>query len=402
MRILCLAPQPFFQDRGTPIRLKCMIDALVGARHEVDVLTFHEGKDVDIGGGRIFRIPALPGLSGIRPGFSAKKVVCDGLLAARALPILSGGRYDVIHAIEESAYLARPLGRMFKVPFVYDMHSSVAQQMVEKFPKLGRFSGMLDGAEHGLIRTTAGVIAVCRDVEERVLAAKPGAHVVRLEDISFVDDAPAAPVAPLKVPGPVVMYVGNLEHYQGVGLLLDGWAQAVTRGAAGTLVVVGGIPDDVEAYRRRVAVLGTADRVHFLGQRPVAELAGHLAQADILASPRTHGVNTPMKIYNYLGAGKAVIATRLPTHTQVLDDTVAVLVEPSAAGMADALLQLTADAGLRTRLGRAAKARAQADHTFAAFARKLTAFYADLVPASAGGSAARPGRCEPPSTFTSP
>ena len=47
-------------------------------------------------------------------------------------------------------------------------------------------------------------------------------------------------------------------------------------------------------------------------------LASLLAQADVLVSPRTRGNNTPMKIYSYLDAGRAVLATDLPTHTQVL------------------------------------------------------------------------------------
>ncbi|WP_119681652.1 glycosyltransferase family 4 protein [Indioceanicola profundi] len=378
MRILCFAPQPFFQDRGTPIRFKAMVDALVAHGHQVDVLTFHEGEDVDIGGGRIFRIPALPGLSNIRPSFSLKKVICDLLMLVRAVPILVRTRYDVIHAVEESAYLARLLKIVFRVPFVYDMHSSVAQQMVEKFPGLSRLSWALNAAERGLIKSSAGVVAVCRDVELYVRQARPDAHVVRLEDISFVGDTPAAPVAPLDVPGPVVMYVGNLEHYQGVGLLLEAFTRAVKQGAPGTLVIVGGLPEDVLDYRRRAADSGIADRVRFLGQRPVTELAGHLEQADILVSPRTHGVNTPMKIYNYLGSGRAVLATRLPTHTQVLDDSIACLVPPEPQAMAEGLMRLITDAEMRGRLGAAARERALAEHTFEAFSRKLTAFYAHI------------------------
>jgi glycosyltransferase involved in cell wall biosynthesis len=375
MRILCFAPQPFYQDRGTPIRFRTMVDALARAGHHVDILTFHEGRDIDIGGGRIFRIPAVPGLSDVRPSFSAKKVVCDLLLFFRAIPLLARGRYDVVHAVEEAAYVARALKLVFGTPFVYDMHSSVAQQMVEKFPALGRASWALDAAEGRLIRAAAGVVAVCRDVEILAERADPGVHVVRLEDASFVGEGTPAPAPALDVPGPVAMYVGNLEHYQGVGLLLEAFARAAERGAPGTLVVIGGVPEDVAALRREAERRGVAARVRFLGQRPVTELAGFLEQADLLVSPRTHGVNTPMKVYNYMGAGKALLATRLPTHTQVLDDTVARLVAPDPEAMAGALAELLADPEGRARLGAAARERALAEHTVEAFGRKLLAFY---------------------------
>ena len=54
-----------------------------------------------------------------------------------------------------------------------------------------------------------------------------------------------------------------------------------------------------------------------------------MAQADVLVSPRTKGANTPMKVYSYLDSGVAVLATRLPTHTQVMNDETALLAEPT-------------------------------------------------------------------------
>ena len=58
-----------------------------------------------------------------------------------------------------------------------------------------------------------------------------------------------------------------------------------------------------------------------------------LLAADVLVSPRLKGLNTPMKIYSYLDSGSAVLATRLRTHTQVLDDgTGPNLLEPAHRG----------------------------------------------------------------------
>jgi glycosyltransferase involved in cell wall biosynthesis len=121
------------------------------------------------------------------------------------------------------------------------------------------------------------------------------------------------------------------------------------------LFIIGGEQADIEKYRGLSNQLGIAQRTHFLGPRSVKSLSYYLSQADILVSPRTMGKNTPMKIYSYLGSGRAVIATNLETHTQVLDDSLALLVEPEPDAFAQGLLKLSQNQPLRQALGQAGK-----------------------------------------------
>jgi glycosyltransferase involved in cell wall biosynthesis len=86
-----------------------------------------------------------------------------------------------------------------------------------------------------------------------------------------------------------------------------------------------------------------------------------------------------MKVYSYLDSGRPLIATRLPTHTQVLGDDVAMLVEPEPEDMARGLRQLLADPALRDRLAAAARRQVQARNTPAAYARELTSFLQDEI-----------------------
>jgi glycosyltransferase involved in cell wall biosynthesis len=377
MKILLLAPHPFFQSRGTPIAVRAMAEVLGQAGHSVDLLVYAEGEDICIPGVRLLRIPRLPGLSGIRPGFSWKKLVSDGLMAAKVLPLVRRERYDLVHAVEESAYMARALKVAFRLPYVYDMDSSLAHQMMEKYGALRAVSGLLHASERRAIRGSVGVIVVCRAVEDIVRAGAPGKLVARIEDVSLLQNGgPSQLTPPLpEVPRPVVMYVGNLERYQGIELLMAGWADAVRRGAPGTLVVVGGTDAHVAQYARHAEASGFGARVRFVGPRPVALLGQVLAQADVLVSPRTLGFNTPMKIYSYLDSGKPILATRLPTHTQVLDDDVSVLFEPDGAALGEALAALLADPARAARVGAAGRARARSEYTPEAFRRKLLAFY---------------------------
>jgi glycosyltransferase involved in cell wall biosynthesis len=183
------------------------------------------------------------------------------------------------------------------------------------------------------------------------------------------------------------MYVGNLERYQGIDLLLEGFQRALTRVPEAHLVIVGGMEEDIARYRRKALRLGIAGRVHFLGPRPIASLAGLLKRADVLVSPRLKGLNTPMKIYSYLDSGTAVLATRLRTHTQVLDDHTAYLVAPTAEAVGDGLADLLKDPGLRARLASQAKAYVQREFTLEAAHRKLSSFY-NMIESRAAGAGA--------------
>lgn len=395
MKILLLAPQPFFQNRGTPIAVRGLVEALSGEGHSVDLLAYHEGEDVPLPSGALYRIPRLPGVRNIRPGFSLKKLVCDAAMFFRAMSLIRRNGYDLVHAVEESAFLALVFRRFFGVPYVYDMDSSLAQQMVEKCPWLGPFKRLLEGAEAAAVRSSLGVVAVCRSLEQTALGHAPGKRVLRLEDISLLEpggDPAAFAGTSLGIPGPIVMYVGNLERYQGIDLLLEGFRVVLEEGEAGNLVIIGGVPADILHYTGRARDLGIGERVFFTGPRPLSHLGACLAQADILVSPRILGFNTPMKIYSYLDSGRPLLATRLPTHTQVLDDEICLLVEPEPRDVGKGLIRLLRDRPMAASLAQAAKQRAGQEFTLEAYRRKLRGFYREVeeeLRGAAGGSAVR-------------
>jgi glycosyltransferase involved in cell wall biosynthesis len=127
------------------------------------------------------------------------------------------------------------------------------------------------------------------------------------------------------------------------------------------LVLMGGEPFEIERLRVKAASHGLGERCVFAGKRPPAELPAFLALADVLASPRAKGENTPFKIYTYLASGKPIVATRIATHTQLLDDTTAFLVEPTPAAFG---------AGLREALARRGEALERAGRGYALVQRE--------------------------------
>ena len=382
MKILLLAPHPFYQARGTPIAVKTVLEFLSERGHTVDVLTYSEGADVEIPNCTVYRTLRAPGLTNIRAGFSFKKVASDVLMAAACLRMMRRTRYDLVHAVEESAFIASAMRAVSGVPYVYDMDSSLAEQMVETYPALRFVSPALRRMEAVAVRRSIGVLTVCAALEDIALAHDPTKPVGRVEDTTLLADGEPASRDGRPLPGtdggPVAMYVGNLEPYQGIDLLLEGFRHTLRAVPDARLVIVGGREDDIARYRIRAERLEMAPSVVFMGPRPIRLLPSLLAQADVLVSPRLKGLNTPMKIYSYLDSGSAVLATRLRTHTQVLDDGVAYLVEPEPAALGEGLAVLLRDPELRTRLATSAKAYVQREHTPQAARRKLEAFYTTM------------------------
>jgi glycosyltransferase involved in cell wall biosynthesis len=383
LRVLVLAPHPYFQDRGTPMAVHELVQGLTGRGYSVELLTYHEGDDRPMPGCRHTRIPRIPGVRGVPPGPSWKKLMCDLVMVTRAPGLVRRRRIDVVHAVEEASFMALLLKGLFRVPYVYDMDSSLSQQVIERFAWLRPFRRLLEAAERRAIRGSLGVVAVNRSLETLALEAAPGHLVGRLEDFSLLDDeegaSAAEPIERLQDTigrdGPLILYVGNLMPYQGIDLLLDGFAHAAARHPTAQLVIIGGSPEDIAAYRTRAEDMGLGERVHLLGPRPVAQLGGLLTQAAVLVSPRTVGVNTPMKIYSYLDSDRPLVATRLPTHTQVLDDDIAYLVPPEPVPLGKGLLRLLADRELGQAMATQARQRVRQNHSREAFLRKLNAFY---------------------------
>ena len=391
MRILVLAPQPFYVERGTPIAVDLLVRTLAAAGHRVEVLAFHLGDTPTCGDVTVHRIPPVPFVRAVGPGLSLRKLVCDAVFGASLVRLLARRRFDVIHAVEESVFLAMLLAPRLGVPYVYDMDSSLPDQVLARAPWLRPAAPLLRAAERAAVRRSAAVAAVCDDLARRAWAA--GARrVVLLRDVSLLPDVPPPPPearAALRAdlgagPGDtLVLYVGNLEPYQGIDLLIDGFAAAAARDRSLRLAIVGGEAADVARYRRRVEAAGLMACARVVGPRPVARLREHLDAADILVSPRVGGTNTPMKLYSYLHAGRPVVATDLPTHTQVLTREAACLVKPEPRVLAAALLELAADPALRARLGAAGRALVERRHGRPVFVQQVTALYDGL----AGGPA---------------
>jgi glycosyltransferase involved in cell wall biosynthesis len=394
MKILFLAPQPFYQERGTPIAVKIAVETLAkklaktkGAEVAIDLLCYAEGEDIEIAGVRIHRTPSPSCLRGIRPGISLKKLLCDVIFFFSTLALVIKARkrpYTLIHAVEESVFIAWLVKKVWGIPYIYDMDSSLSLQVTEKWWWSKPLYPIMNFLEGIAVRGSVAVAPVCDALS--AIANKHGSpHTVMLRDVSLLplsnelnDCRNRALGLHLSGEQPVILYVGNLEFYQGIDLLIEAFALVREHASQPHLVIVGGTEQSIERYRAKASLHGCESKVSFLGPRPVSRLRDYLAAADILVSPRVKGNNTPMKIYSYLHSGKALLATDLSTHRQVLDEEISVLAPAEPQGFAKGLRTLLDSPTLRRTIGENAQKRAEALYTLSAFETQLAALYDEV------------------------
>jgi len=182
----------------------------------------------------------------------------------------------------------------------------------------------------------------------------------------------------------VIGFLGTFGPWHGAPLLARAFGELARSLPTARLLLVGHGPE-VAATTRELAEQGVADRATFVGRVTPAEVPAYLDACDVLASPHVplpDGVEffgSPTKLYEYMAAGKAIVASDLGQIGDVLTQgETALLVRPGDANELTAALQLVAeDSSLRADLGRNARAAAEG-HTWRANARRVIDSYGEL------------------------
>lgn len=167
---------------------------------------------------------------------------------------------------------------------------------------------------------------------------------------------------------PAVIYVGSFQPWHSLDLLVDAFSEVV-KCVPTRLILVGDgqTRNEIEAQVKR---LGLGDCVDFTGRVAHPVVGSLLSRADVAVlahrSTVTAGAGTPLKLLEYMAAGKAVVAPNLGNITAVVDDhRTALLFEAgSAPALVAALKEALTNASLRRDLGEAARREAVARHAW--------------------------------------
>lgn len=159
----------------------------------------------------------------------------------------------------------------------------------------------------------------------------------------------------------VAGFVGWFRAWHGLERMIEAAASPEWREAGIHLVLVGDGPA-MPSLRRMRTDLGLEDRVFLCGSVPRGEIESALASFDIAVQPAVTSYACPMKVIEYMAAGRAIVAPGSDNVRELLTDRETALLcpggpNPCTEDLRDAVVELARDADLRRRLGEAARRR---------------------------------------------
>jgi glycosyltransferase involved in cell wall biosynthesis len=367
-----------------------LLRALSQLAYDVDVLTFPVGQTVDIPRVRYVRAANPFGVRRVPIGFSLSKVLLDMTLFPELARLLARGGYCCVHAVEEAAFPAVALGHRFRVPVIYDMQSSLPEQlakhMVFRTPPAQAF---LNRAERWLLRHADSIVSSA-GLAQRVRMVAPKARLREWRYAAMLPPASQDEAETLRQElgispdRPVVLYSGTFETYQGLPELLAAIPHVQAEVPDVVFVLVGAEGAAGTAVERGHPDLVRSGTLRVVRRQSREQIPRFLALADVAVSPRAYGDNLPLKIFDYLAAGKAIVATDIPAHRAELDASRALLVQPWAPELASGIVRLLKDRELAGSLADAGRAYAEKRFGWFEFVRSVGDLYGELNGGNSG------------------
>ncbi len=347
MKILMIAPEPFFQERGTPLSEFYRIKALIDLGHQVDLLTYPLGKKISLTNLKIIRIPKLPFLKKIKIGPSWTKLPLDFLLLLKSFSLVIKNHYDIIHTHEEAGLIGALIKIIFRKTHIFDMHSSLSEQFINfNITKNKFFLKIIKTFEKLILAYSDCTIAICKDIQEKALNLKKNCKVLLIENtfnpefLPYFSTEEKEALPSFNKDKKIALYIGTFEYYQGLDIIIEAAKYLKERSIDYVLFACLGAENKHLQFLSKYIEKEGLKEMFFLYKRISPATAYELLkQADVLLSPRKAGNNTPLKIYTYMQSGKPIIATNLLTHTQVLNNSNAFLAEPNGKSFALAILE---------------------------------------------------------------
>lgn len=363
---------------GQGVHLDSLVAALRAEGHEVLLVGPSAYDQAGFGGesrtvAMIRRL--LPGFATelLELAYTVPATLRLGRAAAAFRPDVIYERYNLFHLA--GALVARRRG----LPLLLEVNAPLAEER-------SRFGGLqlkplARWAERFVWRRATWVLPVTEVLAGHVRAAGVDAARIRVVpngiDLAEFPAALASRHAGDGADELVLGFVGFVRDWHGLDAVVR--AIAAHPGAKRLVLQVVGEGPARAGLERLAAELGVADRVRFTGLASREAIPGQVAAFDVALQPASVAYASPLKVFEYMAAGRAIVAPDQPNLREVLEDGVtALLFDPAVPGaMWASVLRLVEDEGLRRRLGAAARDAVLArDLTWAGNARRVVALAA--------------------------
>lgn len=385
LKILMIAPTPYFSDRGCHVRIFEEARALMALGHQVRIVTYHLGRDLEPV--PVERTVPIPWYRKREAGPSWHKLYLDLLLLYTALRVSRQVQPDLIHAhLHEGVLVGWVVARLCGKPLLFDYQGSLSGESLNHgFFKpdswLHRFFKKVEG---GINRLADQIITSSTPGQDELVTGwhYPPQRVHVLADgvdpglFRHYPQREARQRLGLDEQVPVIVYLGLFNSYQGVDLLLQAARLLIQQGRNFHLLLMG-YPE--QSYRDLAEKLHISSFVTFTGQVSYADAPLLLSAGDLAVSPKVSTTEANGKLLNYMACGLPVVVFDTPVNRELLEDDGIYAVRGSVDELAQCLSDALADRPQLRLRGRRLRDRVTTLFSWDAQVQRLLAVYEQLL-----------------------
>jgi glycosyltransferase involved in cell wall biosynthesis len=385
MRILMLAPTPYFADRGCHVRIYEEARALIAQGCDVRIVTYHIGRDLP--GIPTYRSAIIPWYRRLTAGPSWQKPFLDILLFFKTLSVARSFRPQLLHAhLHEGAFIGMLLKPLLRIPLVMDFQGSLTAECRDHgfFTSGSLLERLFSRIERAINRSSDAIItsstggAKLLMREWNVPAQKVRVVIDAVDTDRFRPYPQGEARRRLGIPEnvPLVVFLGVLNAYQGLDVLLDAVSLLKARKHQFRFLIMG-YPE--EGYRQQASNRGLDDLVTFTGRIDYAEAALCLSSGDLAVSPKLSLTEANGKLFNYMACGLPTLVFETPVNREILGDSGVYAVYGDAAALAGKITELLSDRERLAVLSRAVREKALRDHSWERRAESIQEVYSQVL-----------------------
>jgi len=356
LRVLMVAACPFPYPRGTPIRIFHMAESLARRGHEIHVVTYHLGEQAEKLPYTIHRIPNVSFYQKLDPGPSFLKLFfIDFLLTIKLLSLIAVYNFDLIYAHHFEGFIcALPVRLYRKLPIVFDAHTLLETELPhygllignKRLRQIGRiFDTILPGRADHIVGISEEIVN--KMIQEAKVAPERVSLITNGVELELFMSANPAPEM-LEKDKIVLAYAGNFARYQGIEVMLAALRNLKESNPGITLNLIS--DNALDKYWDLIEELQIETNIKHIST-PFSELPQHLANADILINPRFVSAGYPLKLLNYMAAGKPIVTLVGTSHEIIHGETGWIVQGSDPLDLANGIQYLIDNPELREQLG---------------------------------------------------
>jgi len=318
-KVAVVAACPFPANHGSPASIREMSECLAILGHDVHIVTYPNGQNIPVSGVSIHRVTGLGLSSQMKVGPFWQRPFLDLLMVLRLCRVVREKKIDIIHAHNYEGALIGYLAKLFTGrPLLYNAVNTMADELPSyRFIRPKILAKTIGRVLDFFVPITADYVTVVSEElydfmidrgipRNRVAVVPAGVNPKMFQDV----DPNWIRTNYHTGSRPVIIYTGTLDQFQRIDYLLKAMKVVVAREPQALLLICSNVVDtpSLDEHCHLATQLGITENVIWVKESRLEDLPDSLASADIAVLPRPSCPGHPVKLLNYMAAGKAIVA----------------------------------------------------------------------------------------------